>query len=239
MALNSRYSLPSVNYKGIVSCICLSVLLLILMTGESFANEVGTIKRIKGEVSIVNTSGERPAKKNDVINVADTLVSASKSEAFVRLNDKSTLILRESSRLVIADFQFNHKSSDKVETKLLTGALRAITGEIGKTNPSSVKYQVGTATVGIRGTDIDLAIIQEGGPERAGVYNYVNSGEVQISLDTGESLVVPKEHAGFAPSKPLPGEPRLQLLNDRPAFFRAGTFDVLMQQLLAPRIPMR
>jgi len=59
-----------------------------------------------------------------------------------------------------------------------------------------------------------------------------------MMLDTGESVVVEKEMTGFKPETLKPGEARLQLLRDRPAFLSSGGFDALLQQLTAPRIPM-
>jgi hypothetical protein len=217
------------------------IALFVLTThaGLLYAEEAGKVQRVKGTVSIINSAGTKVADKGDRVNTGERLVAAKDSEALIRLKDRSTLIVRPASEVIISEFKFEKGGDDKIKTNLVVGSLRAITGVIGTTNPNSVKYQAGTATVGIRGTDIDLAIIPKGGNDRAGVYNYVNSGEVELSLTTGESLVVPKELTGFAPSEPKEGEQRLQLLNDRPAFFQSGAFDVLMQQLLAPRIPIR
>ena len=59
-----------------------------------------------------------------------------------------------------------------------------------------------------------------------------------MALNTGEKANVEKELTGFTPAKLLPGEPRLQILRDRPAFLQIGGFDALINQLTAPRIPM-
>jgi hypothetical protein len=155
----------------------------------------------------------------------------------VRLQDKSSLLVRENSEVVIEAFKFEKKSDDVVSTSVVSGAVRAVSGQIASGNPANAKYAVGTATVGIRGTDIELAIIGEGRRDRAGIYNYVYSGETQMSLASGESIVVEKETSGFTPSNPQPGEPRLQILRDRPAFLQTTSFDALIQQLSTPRIP--
>ena len=60
-----------------------------------------------------------------------------------------------------------------------------------------------------------------------------------MALNTGESAVVDKELTGFTPVTLLPGEKRLQILRDRPAFLQSGGFDALINQLSTPRIPMR
>ena len=157
----------------------------------------------------------------------------------VRMKDNSSLLVRAESKIKIDAFQFENKPTDNAKTSVVAGTLRAVSGQIGKGQPDNVKYEAGTATIGIRGTDIELAIIPEGRKDRAGVYNYVHDGSVQMALNTGEAALVEKESTGFTPTTLLPGEKRLQILRDRPAFLQSGGFDALINQLTAPRIPMR
>ena len=58
-------------------------------------------------------------------------------------------------------------------------------------------------------------------------------------LDSGENTLIDKGLTGFIPATLLPGEKRLQILRDRPAFLQSGGFDALINQLTTPRIPMR
>ena len=148
------------------------------------------------------------------------------------------MIVRAESKVKISAFRFEKKPGDTVKTNLLSGALRAVSGQIAKGQPDNVKYESGATTIGIRGTDMEFAIIPEGKKDRAGIYNYVHSGETSMTLNTGESVVVEKNMTGFKPETPKAGEAPLQLLRDRPAFLSSGGFDALLQQLTAPRIPM-
>ena len=209
-----------------------------LYAGISLAQEAGSIARVSGSAEIKGKDGKtREAKAKDSVNVADRIVTKAGGQVMVRLQDKSSLLVRENSEVVIEAFKFEKKSDDVVSTSVVSGAVRAVSGQIASGNPANAKYAVGTATVGIRGTDIELAIIGEGRRDRAGIYNYVYSGETQMSLASGESVVVEKETSGFTPSNPQPGEPRLQILRDRPAFLQTTSFDALIQQLSTPRIP--
>lgn len=200
--------------------------------------DVGSVVRSSGTVELVKKGGQKKAlAKGDGVEVGDFVITQSGSQVMIRLLDKSSLIVRESSKVEIKEFKYEKDSGDKVQANVLSGALRAVSGQIAKTNPSAVSYKVGTATVGIRGTDIELAIVPEGRPDRAGIYNYVYSGLTQMALETGESVSVEKETSGFTPSTPKPGEPRLQILKDRPAFLQSTGFDALIHQLSTPRIP--
>ncbi len=206
--------------------------------GFAIAAEVGEVVRSSGTVAIIAADGKtRSLNRGDTVNVGDTISTQPNSQAMIRLLDKSTLLVRESSKVVLKDFKFAKTPDDRVQTNVVSGAVRAVSGAIAKANPSNVNYAVGTATVGIRGTDIELAILPEGRPDRAGIYNYVYSGETQMTLASGESVNVEKETSGFSPTTPKEGEPRLLILRDRPAFIQSTGFDALIQQLSTPRIP--
>lgn len=218
---------------------CFFGLVLALCHASGIAQEAGTIARLSGKASITaadNTT--RDAKANEGVNTGDVITTAAGAELLVRFKDNSTMIVRSDSKVKISQFRFEKKPTDTVNTSLVSGTLRAVSGQIAKAQPANVKYDAGAATIGIRGTDIEVSIVPEGAKDRAGIYNFVHSGETQMSLDTGEQTIVGKDLSGFAPKDLQPGEQRLQLLRDRPAFLTSGGFDALLQQLTAPRIPM-
>jgi hypothetical protein len=218
---------------------CFFGLVLVLCHASGIAQEAGTIARLSGKASITaadNTT--RDAKANEGVNTGDVITTAAGAELLVRFKDNSTMIVRSDSKVKISQFRFEKKPTDTVNTSLVSGTLRAVSGQIAKAQPANVKYDAGAATIGIRGTDIEVSIVPEGAKDRAGIYNFVHSGETQMSLDTGEQTIVGKDLSGFAPKDLQPGEQRLQLLRDRPAFLTSGGFDALLQQLTAPRIPM-
>ena len=209
------------------------------MSASLMAQEAGKIMRVTGKATVSSASNQtKEAAKDDVINAGDTITSSKESQVLIRMKDNSSLLVRADSKIKITAFQFENKPTDNTKTTVLAGTLRAVSGSIGKGQPDNVKYEAGTATIGIRGTDIEVAIVEEGAKDRAGIYNYVYDGETVMALNTGEKANVEKELTGFTPAKLLPGEPRLQILRDRPAFLQIGGFDALINQLTAPRIPM-
>jgi len=210
-----------------------------LMSGYTMAQEAGNLARVSGRATVTSADNTtREAKSNEAVSTGDIISTTAGSEVLVRFKDNSTMIVRSDSKVKISQFRFDKKATDTVNTNLMSGTLRAVSGQIAKATPQNVKYDAGAATIGIRGTDIELAIVPEGAKDRAGIYNYVHSGETEMSLETGETMVVGKELSGFTPAVLQPGESRLQLLRDRPAFLTSGGFDALLQQLTAPRIPM-
>jgi len=220
-------------------CLMGCLLLGLGMSASLMAQEAGKIMRVTGKATVSSASNQtKDAAKDDVINAGDTITSSKESQVLIRMKDNSSLLVRADSKIKIAAFQFENKPTDNTKTTVIAGTLRAVSGSIGKGQPDNVKYEAGTATIGIRGTDIEVAIVEEGSKDRAGIYNYVYDGETVMALNTGEKANVEKELTGFTPAKLLPGEPRLQILRDRPAFLQIGGFDALINQLTAPRIPM-
>ena len=205
------------------------------------AQEAGLIRRLSGNAVIISPSNQsREAKVNDPVSVGDTISSAKESQVLIQLKDKSTMLVRSESKFKVIAFQFDdNKATDTLTAAVLSGTLRAVSGQIGKGQPDNVKYQVGTATIGIRGTDIEIGIVPEGQKDRAGIYNYVYAGETSMRLATGETSNIQKDLTGFSPDTLRPGESRLQILRDRPAFLQNGGLDTLMQQLTQPRIMVR
>lgn len=209
------------------------------MSASLMAQEAGKIMRVTGKATVSSASNQtKEAAKDDVINTGDTITSSKESQVLIRMKDNSSLLVRADSKIKITAFQFENKPTDNTKTTVLAGTLRAVSGSIGKGQPDNVKYEAGTATIGIRGTDFEIAIVEEGAKDRAGIYNYVYDGETVMALNSGEKANIEKELTGFTPAKLLPGEPRLQILRDRPAFLQIGGFDALINQLTAPRIPM-
>jgi len=197
------------------------MLITVLVNKISFAAEpAGLILKVSGETNILAASGElREATKKGLVYVGDTLKTAAKAQAFVMMNDKTRMIVRENSEVLIEAFVYEKRDTDRQSTSLLKGALRSISGEIGKRTPKNVNYKAATATIGIRGTDIDVAIIGDGQVDRPGVYNYVRDGTTEVALASGERVLVEKEK------------------DDRPAFLSNSGFDTLMKQLTNPRVP--
>ena len=204
----------------------------------ALGQQAGKVVRAKGEVVVISAAGGSQAlEKGSSVSVGDSVKTGGNGQALIQMKDKSRLIIRKNSEVKIAAFQYEKKDTDKVETSLISGALRAVSGKIAKANPASSKYSAGTATIGIRGTDIEVAFVGDGQKDRPGIYNYVYDGATHMKLASGEEADIAKEKSGFVPKDLKPGEARLQVLDTRPAFIQGTGFDTLIQQLTNPRLP--
>ena len=220
----------------------LAALLLSGLTSAVHAQvaQIGAVERLNGSVT-VTPAGEAPRAlvQGDPVREGDLVVTAANSEALIKMRDDSTLALRQNSRMQLVEFKFDKAPSDAFAVSLLKGALRKVSGLIGKAQPRNVAVRTPTATIGIRGTDFEVAIVEEESADvRAGTYDAVFDGATAIQIASGESLDVAENQTGLALAFPRPGEPALQLIQGRPAFLRGGGFDSMMMQMSRPPMIM-
>lgn len=198
------------------------------------AADSGSVDQISGTVTV--TSPNKVSRKigpKEQIQSGDTVTTEAKSEAVIKLADESVIALRPNTQFTVTEFKYEKKPTDSTQFALLRGIARFVTGLVGKAQPDRVRVVASTATVGIRGTDFEVAVVSEDTPEaRAGVYDRVHDGTTEIKLASGPSLDVKRDQTAFAPDKLKPGEEPLYILDSTPLFLQSGGgFDALIQSL--------
>jgi hypothetical protein len=188
------------------------------------------------------TSADKVSRKTgdgEKIQSGDTVTTDAKSEVLIKMADDSTVVLRPNTQFQFTDYKFEKKPTDSSFVTLLRGTARMVTGLIGRRNATNVRVDAITATIGIRGTDFEVAVITEDTADaRAGVYDHMHDGVTNIRIASGQSLDVKKKQTAFAPDKPRPGEEPLQILRETPIFLQqGGGLDALIQSITI-QIPM-
>lgn len=188
---------------------------------------IGTIDSLEGDVRVVSATAERAAQAGAEINEGDTIRTGANAWALLAMSDGASLTLRPNSQLRLETYRYDPDGDVAQNSSLLAlakGALRSITGYIGRTNRAGYRIQTPTATIGIRGTDHEPAYYPPGAnaDRDPGTYDKVNDGESFIRNPKGEVSVKPGQYAfvhhnaRFAP----------QLLKRPPAFYqRHAAFD--------------
>jgi hypothetical protein len=206
-----------------------------------FAADAGTVEKVTGKVTITSADNVvRVAGPRERILVGETIATEAKSETMVKMADESTILVRPNSRFQLTEYKYEKASTDSSIVTLLRGTMRMVTGLIGKRRPTNVRVDTLTATIGVRGTDFEVAVIPEDTADaRAGVYDFVHDGATNIKLtQLDRSLDVKKNQTAFAPDKPKPGEDPLQLLSETPIFLQSGGgLDALIESITI-QIPM-
>jgi len=205
--------------KNIKGSVALSAIVISLagMPPSAHAAAAGHVQFVNGDVRVTNAAGQsRPAQKGDAINEGDTLTSAQKSSAQVKMQDGGFVAVREDTRLKFDQFVFAGKEdgSEKSFFSLFKGGFRAITGLIGRVNKQNYRITTPAATIGIRGTDHETFVVTPGSPlaqvAPAGAYSKVNVGETYMATEKGTIFVQPNQ-MGFAGG--MNQMPQLQPLN--------------------------
>ncbi|WIM06305.1 MAG: FecR domain-containing protein [Candidatus Nitricoxidivorans perseverans] len=180
------------------------------------ARQAGRIDLMEGSVSIVDAKDKpRSANVGETVRQGDTITTGRDGEVHMTLDDGSVVAVRPDARMTLVRFQNKGRDTDSSVISLARGALRAITGWIGRRNPNSVRILTPTATIGIRGTDHEALVIPPGSDlGETGTYDKVNAGGTSIRSEHG-SVDVDRGQAGFAPMAAAP-----VILPSVPAFFR-------------------
>lgn len=236
-------------YKSKINFALCAIALLCTLQGingraqtNTVATEVGKFDRVVGRVTVQALGGTaRTPERGSAVIVGELVATDDDSEATITTRDGARLVLRGKSRLEMTNYSFEPTTNEGTFiSRLLKGSLRTVTGLIGKAQPRNHSVSTTTATVGIRGTDFEVAVFDaDEDDKRAGTYDHVFDGATTLQVASGEALDVPKDKTGLALSNPRPGEPQLQLLDSRPAFIRGGGFDALQLLQTRPTIIIR
>ena len=179
---------------------------------------VGTVEFIEGKVEATAPSATpRFLQKNTNIYAGDTVATDASGEVHVEMADGGFIALRPNTIFRIDSYTANGEADDNETFTLLNGAIRSITGWIGKLNPEGYHLQTATATIGIRGTDHETIYIapDSSGGETPGTYDRVNSGATVLRSEQGEVEIA----SGQAAHAPHGAHVRPQLLSRVPALF--------------------
>ncbi len=166
---------------------------------SAYAASAGKFLVVIGDVRIVDEDGkERRAKRGTQLNQGDTIKTANRSLAQVQMADRGRISVRADTEMRLSSFQYKGPSDSKgsMTLRLLRGAMRSITGLIGRFNRKGYKLKTPHATIGIRGTDHETTVLLK--PRdgfQPGTFDQVYSGQTIMRTEAGLINVLPKQAA--------------------------------------------
>lgn len=165
-----------------IACAMLSIPTLTLA-----AKSAGKTMVVKGTVQAFESEQEkRKLKRRSPIYNIDTVTTSPASKAQFRMNDGTLLAIKESSTVLISDYQYTPgEEGNSAVIELVEGGLRSVTGAI-KANNGSYKLKTPVGSIGIRGTHFEIEIVS------GEMFLAVWDGAIDLSVesDTGGSQVV-------------------------------------------------
>lgn len=185
------------------------------------------VQRVKGTVraSRMPSTTAVELRVDDSVCPGDLIESGAASEAVLIAEDRTLVAIRAEARLEVTDYRAERKPTDRMSLKLVKGGMRVVSGWLAKLNRADYKVLTPTATIGIRGTDHEVLVLEAAStaqpPDPPGTYNKVNRGGTLISTAAGE-LPLDAGQAGFADAA---GAAAPTLLASIPALFLPSEFD--------------
>jgi len=196
-------------------CLCWSLL--------AAAQTAGKAELVEGSVVVVDAAGkERSLRQGGDVAQGETVVTGATGEAHLTMLDGGEIAVRPNTRMRIEKYKAEGGTDDSSVFNLVQGAMRSVTGWIGKYNPRNYAIKTPTATIGVRGTDHETRVIPENAAEgEAGTYDKVNAGETEMRTPYGTTTVRPNQAGFFAAN----GRVRPKVLDRVPEFFRPRSND--------------
>jgi len=129
-----------------------------------------------GEIAAVDASGQRRRLVDGAaIYPGETVETGQGSRGVLAFRDDSRLTLGSATRFKLDSFVYDAKNpaDGRFLVSLLRGSVRALTGLIARSNNRNVGFATATATVGIRGTGLDISC-----DEACNFYSWLGTIEV-------------------------------------------------------------
>ncbi len=153
---------------------------------------VGQVIKVRGRAfSISEKNKKHNLKVGSEVYVGDRLYTG--KHAFIRLSmiDEAKIDLRCNSEIKIEDYRLLRAGNRSI-IRLLKGSLNKITGSIGKMSKDVYKMKTPVATVGVRGTEYALRVLQAYGCDGSvdvnsnGLFVKVKKGAIDIKNKSGK-----------------------------------------------------
>jgi len=191
---------PQAFYHGDITRIRIGARIELPMMASNFMNNamlysavgaVGRVTESRGKVFAISVKKkQRKLAIGSEIFVGDRLFTG--ADGFMSLNmiDDAKIDLRCNSEMLIEDYRLMRAGNRSV-LYLIKGSLRKITGSIGKLANDVYEMRTPMATVGVRGTEYALRVMQSYGcdgtvdVDSEGLFVRVDIGTVDLANNSG------------------------------------------------------
>lgn len=140
---------------------------------------------VDGGMNAVDGAGQRRVlARGGSVYPGDVVETDAAARAVLAFRDDSRVTLGPQTRFRVDNFVYDDKNAGdgRFLVSLLRGSVRALTGLVAKVNPRNVGFATPTATVGIRGTGLDMDCGD------AGCSFYTWLGRIEVTPDPALGL---------------------------------------------------
>jgi hypothetical protein len=143
---------------GIRNAIAAFAAATVFMAGNVFA--AANVESVRGDVR----AGNAQLVLKDRVTSGATVTTGAGAQVVLRFDDGQLVVLNENTLFRITEFRYREAEprGDKAVFDLLRGALRVVTGLVSARNRENFQLRIPQATIGIRGTDFMVALVNPG-----------------------------------------------------------------------------
>lgn len=209
------------------------------ITANSRPNSIqasAKVVSVQGQMSAMDSNGQRRILADGgSVYPGDLVETSANTRAVLAFRDDSRVSLASTTRFRVDNFVFDDQnpSEGRFLVSLLRGSVRALTGLIAKANNRNVGFSTSTATIGIRGTGVDInctgACAGESSSDAdAGLTLFAWLGSITVTqtgqtalqvLQAGQGLIITPTGIRAVTSPPPIEGPRPDTVNVPPKLF--------------------
>jgi ferric-dicitrate binding protein FerR (iron transport regulator) len=174
----------------------LRLLALLALAAPMMAHASAVVQSFLGDVRV----GGAPVAQDQRIFRGTSVITGIGSRVVLRFDDGQQVVLDQNTEFRLTDFQYSAGSprEDRSILDLVKGALRLVSGTIGRRSQGAFQLRTPQMTIGVRGTDFMVALVNPG-------YVNVLQGSVEAT-NAGGTVVFKQGVTGMAlNSATLPG----------------------------------
>jgi hypothetical protein len=135
--------------------------LLLTLGAVSAWADVGFVKTVGGDATIVSAGASRKAEVGAALKVGDELRTAAGASMGITLRDNTVMSFGPSTVFVLEEYLFAPSRGEaKLTGRIGSGSLHYISGLIARNRPDAVAVKTPTGTIGVRGTRFVVVVDQ-------------------------------------------------------------------------------
>jgi len=126
---------------------------LVSTAGAASAAEIGRIKSVTGDASVVHGKAVTPAQAGQLLQVGDVLRTGANGLVGITFVDNSRFAIGPNSRIVLSEYEFDDTThAGKSLTTVNRGSLAIVSGQIAHENKDAERVRTPTSVLAARGT---------------------------------------------------------------------------------------
>jgi hypothetical protein len=180
------------------------IIALLFITASAFADDNrGRVMYIRGSVTAIDgtTGVPRILRADSRVRLGEVVETGPKSVVQIVFPDRSMLHVKSDSKIKVEEYNFTKAkpADDGMVVNIFKGGMRSLTGLVGKRNPGQVRYKTPVATIGIRGTILEISQTKSGGFQT--IFDYgggyvLSADQTRLLLGKGEAGEVNADGTG-------------------------------------------